>query len=131
MVGTAGHDFHKITFFQDFELMDKLSKLVTTDPVKGVLSTVTGIPPHVSMSVQIKLIVEQCSKIFDAVTSQTTQLIDSVTKAIDEKTWDSGHITGDRLKNMLEGLKNYMTHMVNDQFQDLNRTIFEKKRFRK
>ena len=61
------------------------------------------------------------------ITLQTNKLVDSVKQAIDEKAWDSGHITGDRLVNMLEEFKGDIKNIVNDRFKDLRQTIREQK----
>ena len=54
---------------------------------------------------------------------QTNTLVDAVTTAIDDKAWDSGHVTGDRLKNMLGTFKADMMGMVKTRFEDLKATI--------
>ena len=49
--------------------------------------------------------IDKTSSIFAVVTDQTQQLITAVKGAIDEKAWESGQITADRMTALLEGFK--------------------------
>ena len=47
-----GHDLSEIAILNDFELMEELRSMVTTEPTVGVMDAPTGIPPHISQAVK-------------------------------------------------------------------------------
>ena len=102
MVQFPGHDFAKIALLHDRRLLDELTKLVTTEPTPGVMMQATGIPPHIGMSVQLKEILQKLSELVHAFENQSVILISTVKKAIEDKSWESGHLTGGRLKEILD-----------------------------
>jgi hypothetical protein len=95
MVANPGpHDFSKISIFHDQDLLHDLCPLVTTEPTPEVMAMPTGIPPHIELACQLKEIMNTVSEIFINLRDQTAQIIEALKPAIDEKLWDSGHVTG-------------------------------------
>ena len=94
MISHPGHDFTKIVILHDKDLFERLSHLVTTAPTNGVMDTPTGIPPHVEHATQMKEILSQVISFCEIQKEQTSTLVSTIEKAIDEKAYDSGNITG-------------------------------------
>jgi hypothetical protein len=93
MVTNPGHNFSKILILHDQDLLRELRPLVTTDPTPKVMAMSTGIPPRMELACQMKKILSTVSEIFINLRDQTAQIIEAVKTAIDEKPWDSGHVT--------------------------------------
>jgi hypothetical protein len=53
MLQYPGHDFVKISILHDEALLVELRMLVTTEPTAGVMTTPTGIPPHVELAMNV------------------------------------------------------------------------------
>jgi hypothetical protein len=101
MVGNSGHDFSKISILHDPDLLRDLRPLVTTDPTPGIMAMVTGIPPHVELACQLKEILDNALELVVNIRDQTSRITEAVKTAIDEKSWDSGQVTGTRLREIL------------------------------
>ena len=97
-----GHDFSKLAILHDRALLVELKKLVTTAPTPGVMTVATGIPPHIGLATQLKDILATLSKLVCGFEQQSENLISALEKALDEKAWDSGNVTGSRLKEILD-----------------------------
>lgn len=65
----------------------------------------TGVPPHIGLAVQLQKILVSLGGLVERVDNQSDNLVASVEKAIDTKAWDSGHVTGSRLKEILDQYK--------------------------
>ena len=91
MVNNPGHEFTKIPVLSDHNLLKELKKYVTTEPTENVLETATGIPPHISLSMKLEILLEKCTSICESFTTQTESLVKTIKEAIDEKAWDSGN----------------------------------------
>ena len=102
MVGFPRHDFSKLPILHDRPLLDELKKYVTIEPTEGVMVNPTGIPPHIGLATQLKDILATLSKLVGCFQSQSETLIESVEKALEKKSWENGHITGSRLKEILD-----------------------------
>ncbi len=101
MVAYPGYDYLKILILHDQELLYDLRLLVTTEPTPEVMATPTGIPPHVELASQLKEILENVTQVVSSLREQTTRITEVVKTAIDEKAWDSGHVTGTQLQEIL------------------------------
>jgi hypothetical protein len=102
MVEHPGHDFAKISILHDRELLDGLKKLVTTDQTPEVMTVATGIPPHVGMAQQLGKILDVLTDLVKQFGEHGSNLMKKVEEALDTKAWESGHVTGSRLKEILE-----------------------------
>ena len=67
MIKNPGHAFVSIPLFNDTKLIDELREIVTIEETNGVVSMSTGIPPHVTMAVEMKSLLKKCGSIFEAV----------------------------------------------------------------
>ncbi len=75
--------------------------LVMMEPTLGVMATPTGIPPHIELASQLKEILDNVTQVVKTLKEQTTQITEAVKTAIDEKSWDPGHVTGTQLQAIL------------------------------
>ena len=108
MISNPLHDFNKISILNNKDLLSKLKELVTIEKIPGVIETPSGIPPHIEVAVMMQKVMNKSYEILSSIQNQTTVSIQAAKDAIEAKSWDSGHITGDRLNQMLESfVKNY------------------------
>jgi hypothetical protein len=119
MVSNSGHDFSKISILHEQDLLSDLRLLVTTDPTPEVMATPTGIPPHVELASQLKEILNQVSELVVKFSDHTTQVTEAVKLAIDEKSWDSGHVTGSRLREILTSFQEASLGAVNARLDSI------------
>ena len=102
MIEIPGHDFSKLVFLHKKELCTELKKLVSTEPTTGGMSRATGIPPHIAHTRELCKVLEEVKGLTQAFGKQTEELVGKVCEAIDQKAFDQGNITSDRLKSLLE-----------------------------
>jgi hypothetical protein len=126
MVANSGHDFSKILILYEQDLLCDLCPLVTTDSRAEVMSSPTGIPPHVELESQLREILNQVSELVVKFSDHTTQVTKAVKFAIDEKSWDSGHATGSRLQEMLTSFPEALLGAVNVQQDSTIRAEFHR-----
>jgi hypothetical protein len=123
------HELHSVPLFQPGSNLAELKGLVTTNPTPGVMTTATGIPPHVEVASQLKEISDDLRSLIKEVQENEgnrkeaeaqfqAQVIDVVKKGIEEQHFDNGHVTGLRLKQILD-------EHVQQQRQDIT-TMFQK-----
>ena len=67
--------------------------------------------------------IENTSKIFAVVNTQTQELITAVKGAIDEKAWESGQMTADRMTALLEGFKDEVISDVTRKLDDIRTSL--------
>ena len=82
-------------------LLDRLLPLVTIEPAEGVIEKATGIPPHSELATQMREILQQLTSLVQTQNAQTSTLVATIEKAIDEKMNNSGNVTGSRLREMI------------------------------
>ena len=97
-----------------------MKELVIIEKIPGVIETPSGIPPQIEVAVMMQKVMNQSYEIFSAIQNRTTVLIQAVKDAIEAKSWDSGHITGDRLNQMLESFEKKILKKVDKHMRDLN-----------
>ena len=66
------------------------------------MTTPTGIPPHIELASQVQKILDLTTRLMNEFGRQTQGIIDAVKDAIEEKAWDSGHVTGTRSQELLQ-----------------------------
>jgi hypothetical protein len=114
MFANPGHDFSKILILHaDQVQLHDLRLLVTTEPTPEVMATPTRIPPHVELASQLKEILNNVTKVVTSLQEQTTRITEAVKTAIDEKSWDLGHVTGTRLREILTTFQDQSMDAVN------------------
>ena len=105
MVSNPGHEFNKIALLHELPLLNDLKQLVTTEPTPGLMTTVTGVPPHVGLAVQLKSISGRINKLLeeyeDHEEDRTQRVINAVVASIEGEAVQSGHLTGRRLEEIL------------------------------
>lgn len=119
MLNIPGHDFVKIPILHDDALLGELRMLVTTEPTTGVMTTPTGIPPHVELATNVQKLLSMVTDLVNCLGKQTNGLIDAVKTAIENQAWDSGHITGSKLKEILEEFNNKQLKVVEDRLVEV------------
>jgi hypothetical protein len=125
MVANPGHDFAKLPILHDQDLLRDLRLLVTTQPTPGVMATPTGIPPHVELASQLQEILTNVGSLVSNFSEQTTRISEVVKTAIDEKAWESGQVTGTRLREILATFQVESMDAVNSRLDSI-RTEFQR-----
>ena len=115
MVSNPGHDFTKIAILHNKDLLDRLSLLVSTAPTNVVMNKPTGIPPHVELATQMKEVLSHVISLAQIQKDQTSTLVSTIEKAIDEKAYDSGNITGSRLREILASYQSESANLVDSR----------------
>ena len=104
MVQYPGHDFNKLSILHRRQLLQRLQQKVTVEPTNGLVAT--GIPPHVKHSRQLTcLVLSHMDGILNLLFNKNSSLVDTVKKAIDDHSWESGNVWGSMLKTILDGYK--------------------------
>ena len=85
MLSHPGPSFTNLVILHKPGLLLRLSKLVTTDPIVGVMEAATGIPLYAEMAYQMRNMMNSV---------QTTVLVDTIKHAMNKKAYDLGNITG-------------------------------------
>lgn len=62
-ISCPGHKFNEIPVLHDRQLLHRLRSKVTLEPTPGVMTHATGIPPHVDMAIESKVIFYTCVNI--------------------------------------------------------------------
>jgi hypothetical protein len=120
MLQYPGHNFVKIPILHDEELLVELRMIITTpEPSVGVMTTPTGIPPHVELATNVQKLLSMVTELVNCLGTQTNGLIDAVKTAIENQAWNSGHITGRKLKEILEEFNNKQLKVVNDRLVEV------------
>jgi hypothetical protein len=119
MAANPGQNFSKILILHDQELLHDLRLLVTTEPTPEVMATPTGIPPHVELASQLKEILNNVTKVVTSLREQTTRITEVVNTAIHEKSWDLGHVTGTRLREILTTFQDQLMDAVNTRLDSI------------
>lgn len=119
MVKYPGHDFSKVTILHHPTLLKDLKQLVTIQPTKGVLVSPTGVPPHIGLAVQVAEVLDTLGELVCQFGEHGDKLMLAVEEALDSKAWESGHVTGNRLKEILEDYKKESIETVDRQLQGM------------
>ena len=83
----------------------------------------TGIPPHIEHSCQLTCLLAQTDCILDVLADQNLTLVNTVKKAIDDHSWESGNVSGSMLKTILDGYKNDSLWEVTAQIDSLRKEV--------
>ena len=73
-----GHDMAKLILFHDGELIALLKPLVTSDPTPMVMSTPTGVSPHIELASMMAQVLDTTAELMASFRMQTTELIVNV-----------------------------------------------------
>ena len=120
MVSHPGHSFTKIAILHDRDRLERLNNLVTTEPTHGVMDKATGIPPYVGLASKIKEILSQTIILAQVQKEQETTLVAALESAIDNKAWDSGNITGSRLREILDSYQFQSSKLVDVRLKSVD-----------
>ena len=119
MVEYPGHDFTKLTILHNVPLLNELKDLVTIEPTKGVLVAPTGIPPHIGLAVQVAEVLDTLGDLVRQFGEHGDNLMLAVEEALENKAWEGGHITGSKLKEILESFQKDSLKSVDQHLQGM------------
>ncbi|KAL7541385.1 hypothetical protein ACHAXR_011858 [Thalassiosira sp. AJA248-18] len=86
------HDFGSLPLvFDNPELLNALKERVTLEPSPDI-SRATGIPPHITHSIEIQKTIDICGEVKDAVLKLDKTIADTISTAIDEKVKSNGNV---------------------------------------
>ena len=125
MLTMPQHDMAKLTLLHDIDLIALLKPLVTLDPTPMVMSTPTGVPPHIELSSMMAQVLDMMTDLMASFRLQTGEVIHCVQKAIEEKAWDSGHVTGSRLKELLEEYNGNQLKKIDERLIDVQQHLMD------
>ena len=115
MVKYPGHDFSKLPILHNPTLLNELKQLVTIEPTPGVIVSPTGVPPHVGLAVQVAHVLDKLDVLVQQFGDHGDNLMLAVEEALDNKAWESGHVTGSRLKEILDEYRKESIETVDRQ----------------
>ena len=123
MVEHQGHDFSKLPLLHDRPLMNRLKHMVTTEPTEEIMTVPTGIPPHIHLATQMNNVLDKLAHLVSSFESQSENIVIAINTAIENRAWESGHVTGDRLLQILEEFKTDSIQQMNGRLQELKDEI--------
>ena len=94
-----GHLFAALPLLHNNQIMTKLKKLVTLEPI-GQVQQATGIPPHIQQAELTMKVLNTCLMTFKEVQNMTELVKEAICKAVEQKAIENGHMTFDHPKTM-------------------------------
>ena len=125
MLKYPGHDFNKLAILHDRDLLDELFALVTTDPMEGAMDQTYGVPPHVKHALQLADLCEKMVTLMEGEKERNKELVKTVNEVIEKKLWESGHVSGERFKNMLDEYKAESIGKISDRMEEIKKIVNE------
>jgi hypothetical protein len=116
------HPFNTIPLLSNPELLKDLKELVTLKP-EGHVQQATGIPPHVQNAKVAKEILNTCVETLNEVKEMATTVHEAVKQAFEEKAFENGQLTGERLQQMFNGHQERMVQMIDNKLSELRTEI--------
>jgi hypothetical protein len=123
MVKYPGHDFSKLAILHNPSLLKQLKELVTVEPTKGVLVAPTGIPPHVGLAVQVAEVLDTLGDLVTRFEEHGDTLMIAVEEAVERTALEGGHITGDKLKEILETHRRESLETVDQHLKSMREEV--------
>ena len=123
MFDVPGHDFTKIKLLQEKVFLQRLKKMVTTQPTEGVVTTPTGIPPHVHQSRSLKLILDGVYQLKDQVANLQDGIKTDVERILHERAMDSNSVSMDRLVGIVDERFDLILEKVQQEIQKVNTQV--------
>jgi hypothetical protein len=121
MVSIPGHEYNKLPLLQDHGLLNRLKQLVTIKPTIGVMTRVTGVPPHVELAVQLREIFEKMNRLLqeyeDNDENRTEQIIEAIKATIENEALSSGQVSGSRMLRILQDHRDSMREEVRGEMK--------------
>ena len=107
---TNGHPFLNMPIFNDPNL-PALKLLVTIYP-SSIISTPTGIPPHVFTNKKLDNLAEEVKEIKVTVRDMVQTMVDTANDAFEKKERENGHLTSATIKEILNDQYNKHTESM-------------------
>ena len=114
-----GHPFDMIPLLTNASLLAELKLLVTIES-EGHMTVATGIPPHIRQAVLIKDTLGVCKETLEAVKNLTDGVKEAVKQGFEEKAEESGQMTSERMKIMIDEYHNKVETLINTKLTNLN-----------
>jgi hypothetical protein len=87
--------------------------------VPGGLVLPTGVPPHIGLAQQVAEILDTLGELVRQFGEHGDNLMFAVEEALEGKAWESGHVTGARLKQILDEYKKESIESVDRQLSGM------------
>ena len=114
-----GHQFNKLAILHEPDLLRKLRELVTTDPTEDVLTTATGIPPHIELGIELKNANRTLASLIAMTQNQSERVIAAINEAFESKAIESGQVTGQKLKELLMEFRTSTLDVVSQKMTEM------------
>jgi len=109
-----GHSFTLIPLMNNPSLVDRLKNKITIQP-RGQITTATGIPPHVSMAIEVRRVLNICQDTLQEVKAVQSSISTTINDAIEKRAVGEGHMTSARLNELLDGYHTNLQSIVSTQ----------------
>ena len=116
---SAGHPLNQISILNNQNLLNKLLPLITTKPSVKITSP-TGIPPHVTVLVQLENVVSFLKKEKEERGNWEKKLQEIVENKIEENARQNGHLTYSALTEILQSQKAEFSNQLAMQTENIN-----------
>ena len=124
----------KIPLFGTQCQLEDLKELVTTEPTEGVMTKVTGIPPHVEVAAKLEVLCESMNALIRQVKDHEkkqeerdnelkAQMAKTVEDAIEQRNLSNGNVSGYRLEQILQGYREQNKSDLTEKFEELVRQL--------
>jgi hypothetical protein len=81
------------------------------------MTEATGIPPHVGTAQQLAKFLDVLTDLVQKFGEHGKNLMEAVKEALDTKAWESGHVTGSQLKEILENSQRDSVKVVESRLE--------------
>ena len=119
---SPGHPFLSLPVLNNPQLLLQLKGLVTLEPT-GQVKAATGIPPHTQSAMMCRDILETSRETLLEVKNISLSIKEAVGAAMEEKAEQNGHITGEKLKEVLGDQYKNLSQLVDNKISDLIDTL--------
>jgi len=116
------HNFMLIPLTNNINLVNRLKTKITIEP-RGQITTPTGIPPHVSMAIEVKKVLNVCVDTLVEVKAVQTSVSSTIHEAIENRALQEGHMTSAKLNEILDGYHTNFQTIVSTQLSSFRTDI--------
>ena len=119
-----GHSFMHIPLMSNLNLVKSLKSKITIEPFSQITSS-TGIPPHVSMAVEVRRVRYVCQGTLEQVKAVQVSVTQAIHDAIEKRALEEGHITSSRLHELLQTYQENLSTLVTNQLSSFRTDIID------
>lgn len=114
-----GHDFSKLSIFNDIDLLRELRGKVTVEPTVGVIEKATGIPPSVIQLRALKDIYYKLQVQCEMMSNQTVELSKTMKDTVEQLNIENGQVSQATLTAQLDAFKTDIIDNLSNQLREL------------